>query len=166
MRHSSVDDDNLSTCHTRWEFFLSQIATFSQFQIHLNVTHGANIYIYTVAREKSIIINFLRWNDVPRTSRIFCPKIASIFSVFSIFKYNSGKTNNEFLTSRFSYRRVRKEKKAVLLYTVRSLVMVRAISCQREGLNTRWHGGFLFFVGKLSRADVANAWKSRVPWKT
>ena len=28
-----------------------------------------------------ILINLLRWNDVPRTSRIFCPKIA-IFSQF------------------------------------------------------------------------------------
>ena len=45
------------------------------------------------------LFNLLRWNDVPRTSRIFCPKIA-IFSVLSIFKYNlKGKPNNKFITS-------------------------------------------------------------------
>ena len=27
------------------------------------------------------VVNLLRWNDVPRTSRIFCPKIAT-FSQF------------------------------------------------------------------------------------
>ena len=36
-----------------------------------------------------------------------------------------------------SYRRVQKEKKATSYrYTVRSVVMVRAASCQREGLST------------------------------
>ena len=31
-------------------------------------------------------INLLRWNDVPRTSRIFRSKDSNIFSVLSIFK--------------------------------------------------------------------------------
>lgn len=35
-------------------------------------------------------INFLRWNDVPRTN-------CNILSVLSIFKYNPGETNNKFL---------------------------------------------------------------------
>ena len=36
-------------------------------------------------------INLLRWNNVPRTSRIFCPKMANVFSVLSIFKCSPGK---------------------------------------------------------------------------
>ena len=32
------------------------------------------------------VFNLLRWNDVPRTSRIFCRKNYNIFSVLSIFK--------------------------------------------------------------------------------
>ena len=47
-----------------------------------------------------VIVNLFRWNDVSRTSRIFCPKIA-IFSVLSIFKCNPGKTNNESLFSNY-----------------------------------------------------------------
>ena len=30
------------------------------------------------------LVNLLRWNNVPRTSRIFCPKIA-IFSQFQVY---------------------------------------------------------------------------------
>ena len=64
--------------------------------------------------DKSCSLNLLRWNDVPRTSRTFCPKIASIFSVLSIFKCNPGKTNDNFnnFYPVISYRRVQKEKKA------------------------------------------------------
>ena len=68
---------------------------------------------------------------MPRTSRTFCPKNCNILSVSSIFRYNSGKTNDKFITSQqflssdiIWYRRARKESDE-LLYTVRSLVMVR-----------------------------------------
>ena len=43
------------------------------------------------------VVNILRWNDVPRTSWIFCPKIA-IFSQFSVYLSKTGKTNNKFIT--------------------------------------------------------------------
>ena len=35
-----------------------------------------------------------------RTSRNFLPQNCDIFSVLSIFKYNPGKANNKFITSR------------------------------------------------------------------
>ena len=40
------------------------------------------------------LINLLRSNDVPRMSRIFCPKIPIFLSVLSILKYNPGKVKN------------------------------------------------------------------------
>ena len=46
----------------------------------------------------SVSLNLLRYNDVPRTSRIF-GKIAIVFSVLIILKYNPGKRNNKFITS-------------------------------------------------------------------
>ena len=39
-------------------------------------------------RQQSTQLNLLRWNDVPRTSRTFRPKIPIIFLVLSVFKYN------------------------------------------------------------------------------
>ena len=33
------------------------------------------------------VVNLLHWNDVPRTSRTFCPKNCNIFSVLSISNY-------------------------------------------------------------------------------
>ena len=76
-----------------------------------------------------VVFNLLRWNDVPRTSRNFCPKIA----IFSQFKEYLSITRtkqiiNLLLLNNFypviSYRRVPKESDE-LLYTVWSLVMVR-----------------------------------------
>ena len=51
------------------------IFQFSQFQIKRQINHKLNVIV------RDAIINLLRWKDVPRTSRIFCPKIA-IFSQF------------------------------------------------------------------------------------
>ena len=71
-----------------------------------------------------------RVNDVPHTSRIFCPKIA-IFSQFQVHSNITQKATqiiNLLLFNNFypviSYRRVQKESDK-LLYTVWSLVMVR-----------------------------------------
>ena len=66
-----------------------------------------------------------------RKLRIFCPKIAIIFLISSIFEYKRGKTNNKFIIllnnfypTAMSYRRVRKDSDE-LFYTTRSLVKVR-----------------------------------------
>ena len=78
-------------------------------------------------------LNLLRWND----ENLFVPN-RSIFSVLSTFKCNPGKTNDKFVTS-WSFlssditpTSSKENESDELLYTVRSLVMVRATSCQRK----------------------------------
>ena len=67
-------------------------------------------------------VNFLRWKDVPRTSRIFCPKIAIFpqFQVYSNITQKAKQIINLLLLNNFylviSYRRVEKESDE-LLYT-------------------------------------------------
>ena len=45
------------------------------------------------------VVKLLRWNDVPRTLRIFLSQNCNIFSVVNIFKYNPGGTNDKFTIS-------------------------------------------------------------------
>ena len=45
------------------------------------------------------LINLLRWNDVPRTSKKILVHNGNISSVLNIFKYNPGETNDKFITS-------------------------------------------------------------------
>ena len=78
------------------------------------------------------VVNLSRWNNVPRTLRTFCPKIA-IFSQFQVHLSitQAKQITNLLLLNNFypviSYRRVQKKKKATnCCYTVRSLVMVRS----------------------------------------
>ena len=64
----------------------------------------------------------------------------NICSVLSIFKCNSGETNDKFIaSSKFLSSGIiptspEETENDELLYTIRSLVMVREISCQRKGL--------------------------------
>ena len=86
------------------------------------------------------IYNLLRWNDVPRTSRVFCLRIA-IFSQFSVYSNITQEKQviNLLLLSNFcpviSFWQIQKD---ILMnycaYTIRSLVMVRVVasSCQRK----------------------------------
>ena len=65
------------------------------------------------------------------------PKIATFSQFQVVFKCQPGEANDTsyHFYPVISYRRVRKEEESgELLYTVRSLVMVREISCQRKGL--------------------------------
>ena len=87
--------------------------------------------------------NFLRWNDVPRTSRMFLFQNCNIFSVLSIFKRNEiGETNNQFITSQSflssditptSFKKESDES----LYTVWLLVTVRKLQARGRSLDTR-----------------------------
>ena len=65
------------------------------------------------------VVNPLRWKDVSHTSSSLCHKICDIFSVLSIFKYNTSETNNKFITNNFYaviYRRVQKESDGITVY--------------------------------------------------
>ena len=100
----------------------------------------------TVSNGKCRILNYssfnlLRWNDVPRTSRTFCPKIAT----FSQFQIYSNVIQAKQMTSLLpvnnfypviSYRRVQKKKKATN-YCIRfGHSLWSAISSQRKGLTS------------------------------
>ena len=94
----------------------------------------------------SLRLLYLLRSDVPRTSRIFRPKLCNIFSVLSlsIFKYNPGETNNKFTTksvlnllliiSMQRYTDEFQKKATILLCTIRSLVMVRNQLPAQRGL--------------------------------
>ena len=136
----------LFRCFIYLFFFHEQIRNATANCTILNCTFDANVaqqrnsvFVRTTRRGKKINtdtyvekerINFLRWNDMPRTSRTVCPIIASVFTVLCIFKYNPGETIiiNLLLVNNFypvtTYRRVQKESDE-LLYTVWSFVMVR-----------------------------------------
>ena len=69
-------------------------------------------------------------NHLSRTSKIVCSKYCDIFSVLSILQYNPSKTDNKLVLNNFysatSYRPSSNEEESnELLYTIRSLVMVR-----------------------------------------
>ena len=89
------------------------------------------------------VVNLLRWNDVPRTLRIFCPKIAIIFLVLNISKYNQihSKTSNKFVTSQqFLSNDITptssKRKRPIIVYGSVTRYGPR-ISCQRKSRSTR-----------------------------
>ena len=90
-------------------------------------------------------LHLLRWNDVPLTSRTFCPKNCNIFSVLVIFKCITQikqmitsllLLNNFYLVM---YRRVQKKKKATN-YCIRfghslwsaNQLPAQGVNCQRD----------------------------------
>ena len=99
------------------------------------------------------VVNLLRWNDMPRTSRIFC-KIAILQNCNSfkyILKYNPDKENTKYITSRsflFSditpteFRRQRKRR--IIVYGSGHSLW-SAISCQRKKLTSKIVIFFLSF---------------------
>ena len=63
----------------------------------INVSKGTTDFTIDFTIEPADVqklVNLLRWNDVPRTSRTFCPNIATFFSVLSIFECNPGRTDS------------------------------------------------------------------------
>ena len=67
------------------------------------------------------LFNLFRWNNVPRTSGIFVPKLQHFLS----FKYNSGKTNLLLLNKSYPRDEFKRNRKR------RSHSLWSAISCQR-----------------------------------
>ena len=58
---------------------------------------GGTLRVLGPRRIPKILLLLIVFNLLPRTSRIFCPKIAIIPRFLSTFKYNPGKTNNKFI---------------------------------------------------------------------
>ena len=81
----------LVKCFQFWYFSLSL------FLSHFYCLRFSHKRKKTMSNCRLKAFNLLRWNDVPRTSRIF--QKSNTFSVLSIFKCNPGKTNNKFITS-------------------------------------------------------------------
>ena len=124
----------------------------------LKSTPNEQLFNKTIAFPFSrTISNLLRWHATHVEN--FLSKNWNISSVLSVFKYNPGKTNNKFikLVNNFypviSYRRVQKESDVVtrfiILYTVRSLVMVRnqlQMVKDTYKCNVFWHCRKFYFI--------------------
>ena len=104
------------------------------------------------------LLNLLRWNDVPRTSRIFCSKIA----IFPQFQVYLRKTN---LLLLFSDITPTSSKEKATNYCIRFGHSLRsAISCQRKGL-TSCHARRKYLAQNCNISSVLSMFKYN-PGKT
>ena len=109
-----------------------------------NVEKSALLYEFHLQ-----LVNLLRWNDVPRMSRIFLSQNCNIFSVWSIFKYNpKGKIINLLFLSSDIISTSSKRKQRIIVYD--SVTRYGpCTSCQRKGLNkvhTRLNETFFYYM--------------------
>ena len=95
----------------------SPLISRASYSFRVTLRLSIRVSTFAIRKKRSSILNLLRSNDVPRTSRIFCPKIAT-FSQFQVY-YNvtqAKQMTSLLLFDNFypvtSYRRVQKEKKA------------------------------------------------------
>ena len=127
-----------------------------------NVEKSALLYEFHLQ-----LVNLLRWNDVPRTSRIFLSQNCNIFSVWSIFKYNpKGKIINLlffnllFLSSDIISTSSKRKQRIIVYDSVTRYGP--CTSCQRKGLNkvnTRLNEIFFYYMNTKNNSKENTLWE-------